>query len=510
LQDAKASAAGFDSGFDSGGLRAAALVILALTALRLLALALSPLELDFEEAQYWLWAQIPAWGYFSKPPLIAWLIGAVTSLCGPSEFCIRLPSPILHAITALLLGAAAGRLRGARAAFWVALAWAGLPGVSFSSLLMTTDVPLLLFWALAFYGLLRTIQDGGLRWPVATGLAAGLGFLSKYAMLYFLPCVAIALLWAPDLRRSVGRREIGAFLLGLLLVALPNLAWNLAQGGVTWRHTAQLAKPEGSSINWHALGEYLSGQVGVVGPIFLALLLLLLRRPSWLARPAVDESGGPPMPPAIDQAKLLACLSLPILILLTLVAVFGRGHGNWAVAAYPAAVIALVLGLQGRRAFRWLRWGVLLHLALAVAGAVAVMALALHPDLGGLKALDRLSGWRDLGIQVARPLEAEPGLRLLLRDRAAAQLMAYYAGAAPDRFKVWNPDGTVDSQVELTASLGAADSGPFLLADMRDAPTDILSRFATVKPLGEAKATLVSGTTRKLQLYRVDGFLGYK
>ena len=510
MQDAKASAAGFDSSFAAGGLRAAALVILALTALRLLALALSPLELDFEEAQYWLWAQTPAWGYFSKPPLIAWLIAAVTSLCGSSEFCIRLPSPVLHAVTALVLGAAAGRLRGATAAFWVALAWASLPGVFFSSLLMTTDVPLLLFWALALSGVLRTVQGGGWRWALATGLAAGLGFLAKYATLYLLPCLAIALLWAPGLRRFIGWREISAFLLGLLLLAFPNLAWNLAQGGLTWRHTAQLAEPESRGVNWHALGEYLSGQVGVVGPIFLALMLLLLWQPSWLAKPGSAGLRAATIPATIDQAKLLASLSLPILLLLTLVAVFGRGHGNWAVTAYPAAVIALVLGLEGRRAFRWLRWGLFLHLALAIAGAALVMALALHPNLGGFKALDRLSGWRDLGIQVARPLQAEPGLQLLLRDRALTQLMSYYAAAAPDRFKIWNPDGAIDSQVELTASLADGDPGPYLLVEMRDASNDILSRFAKVTPQGEARATLMSGSVRELRLYRVEGFLGYK
>jgi hypothetical protein len=279
---------------------------------------------------------------------------------------------------------------------------------------------------------------------------------------------------------------------------------------LTWRHTAQLAEPEGHGINWHALGEYLSGQIGVVGPIFLALMLLLLWRPSWLANPTSAEPRDATIPTGIDRAKLLAALSLPILALLTPVAVLGRGHGNWAVTAYPAAVIALVLGLEGRRVFRWLRWGVLLHLALAVAGAALVTALALPPDLGGFKALDRLSGWRDLGVQVAQPMRAEPGLRLLLRDRALTQLMSYYAQAAPDRFQIWNPEGAIESQVELTASLQDGDPGPFLLVERPDAPDDILARFAKVTPLGEASATLMSGSVRELRLYRVEGFLGYK
>ena len=57
-------------------------IIAVVTLARILFLTTAHLELDFEEAQYWYWAQHPAWGYFSKPPLIAGLIGATTFLFG--------------------------------------------------------------------------------------------------------------------------------------------------------------------------------------------------------------------------------------------------------------------------------------------------------------------------------------------------------------------------------------------------------------------------------------------
>src|SRR5882724_7509584 len=55
-------------------LRPALVIVVAVTAARVLFIATAPLELDFEEAQYWHWAQQLAWGYYSKPPLVAWLI----------------------------------------------------------------------------------------------------------------------------------------------------------------------------------------------------------------------------------------------------------------------------------------------------------------------------------------------------------------------------------------------------------------------------------------------------
>jgi 4-amino-4-deoxy-L-arabinose transferase-like glycosyltransferase len=81
-----------------GGILAVALAALLLV--RLVALRYNATDLFFDEAQYWNWSQEPAFGYYSKPPLIAWLIGASTALCGASEFCIRLPSPLVHTATA--------------------------------------------------------------------------------------------------------------------------------------------------------------------------------------------------------------------------------------------------------------------------------------------------------------------------------------------------------------------------------------------------------------------------
>src|SRR4051812_22989027 len=57
-----------------GTFRSHALLLLAaITAARLVWLVVQPADLYPDEAQYWFWAQHPAFGYYSKPPLIAWL-----------------------------------------------------------------------------------------------------------------------------------------------------------------------------------------------------------------------------------------------------------------------------------------------------------------------------------------------------------------------------------------------------------------------------------------------------
>ncbi|MCS6854057.1 MAG: glycosyltransferase family 39 protein, partial [Elioraea sp.] len=171
----------------------ALLAVLALTLARILWLGLNEPNLYADEAQYWIWAQTIAGGYYSKPPLIAWTIAAFTTGCGDSEGCIRLFSPLAHAATALLLGATATRLFDERTGFWTALLYATLPAVSVSSAIASTDALLLPAWAGGLYALVRLREAPSLRWWAALGLALGLGMLAKYTMAAFL--LSLALWW---------------------------------------------------------------------------------------------------------------------------------------------------------------------------------------------------------------------------------------------------------------------------------------------------------------------------
>jgi len=90
-------------------------VVAAVTAARIAALASDRTDLFVDESQYWLWGQSLDLGYYSKPPLIAWLIRGVTELLGSdAPFVVRLPGAILHGAAALIVGAVAARLLDAR------------------------------------------------------------------------------------------------------------------------------------------------------------------------------------------------------------------------------------------------------------------------------------------------------------------------------------------------------------------------------------------------------------
>src|SRR3954452_15962527 len=207
---------------------ALAVAILAtLTVLRLIGLKLSTVDLFFDEAQYWAWSREPAFGYFSKPPLLAWTIALAERVCGGSEACIRAPAPLFYFGTSLLVYATARTLYDSRTAFYAALTIALATGTAFSARIISTDVPLLFFWALALLAYVKLLKGGDLRWGAVLGVALGFGLLAKYAMIYFLLGVAIATFIDRDARTLMRSPSLWLALPIALIIIAPNILWNI-------------------------------------------------------------------------------------------------------------------------------------------------------------------------------------------------------------------------------------------------------------------------------------------
>ena len=128
---------------------------------RVAAVLASPLNLYADEAQYWRWAQELAWGYYSKPPMIAWLIHLTTGLLGDSESAVRLAAPFLHTAAAGALYFAGRAMFSARTGTYAALLYALMPAVTLSSTVLSTDGVLMPFWCAALYLAWRLRSGGG-------------------------------------------------------------------------------------------------------------------------------------------------------------------------------------------------------------------------------------------------------------------------------------------------------------------------------------------------------------
>src|SRR5215470_207926 len=99
-------------------------LLLVVTGARIAALFYSPLGLYYDEAQYWMWSRTFDWGYFTKPPMVAWVIAATTTLVGSdAEWAVRLGAPLAHATAACAVFALARSMYGSWAGFWAGLGW---------------------------------------------------------------------------------------------------------------------------------------------------------------------------------------------------------------------------------------------------------------------------------------------------------------------------------------------------------------------------------------------------
>src|SRR5258708_30831101 len=214
----------------------AVLIVATLTIVRLVALRFSTLDLYLDDSHYGVAPRELALGYFSKPPLLAWLIAAAEHLCGPSEACIRAPAPLMNLGISLFAYATARALYDERTGFWAAMLAAFGTGSVFSARIVSTDLPLVLFFALALYAYARLLQKPDWRWALVLGLAIGAGLLAKYAMVYVLPGLALAaafdkraraLLVTPELRLALGLA---------LVVVSPNIPLNASNGFVAFRY----------------------------------------------------------------------------------------------------------------------------------------------------------------------------------------------------------------------------------------------------------------------------------
>ena len=471
----------------------AVLVVAALTLVRYATLQASPLNLLPDEAQYWAWAQSLDFGYFSKPPMIAWLIAATTGLCGDGEACVRAASPLMHGLTALLVFALGKELADDRVAFWSSVGYATLPGVSFSALLMSTDVPLLLFWAAALLAFVRWLKTGQAGWAVALGVAVGLGLLSKYAMAYFILCAALYLAVSKEGRASLRKRQ--ALLATAIAAALfvPNLLWNLLNGWPTVEHTAANANWSAELFNPGEAVEFAAAQFGVFGPI---LLIALVWRYLAAARAGLSV-----------PEQLLTCFSAPVLLVVLLQAFISRAHANWAAPAHIAAVV-LVTG--------WLlssdRRRMLAVLSVAIH---TVFAVILYSYVSGAAALDlprridpifsRQRGWDLLGQAVQEEAQARPGWTLMADERKLMAELVYYTRRQGTAVAMWDYDRPARNFFEATARIHGEAGEKVLLVTAEQNPGEITKRFRDSRRLRTIEIRVGPARVKVWHLFELEG-----
>lgn len=350
----------------------AAMLIFASAGLHLGYLAWNcPLDLAPDEAHYWDWSRHLDWSYYSKGPLVAYLIHLGTTLAsawsqqaiGSEMLAVRLPAVICGALMLLSLYILTSQVyRSERLGFFVVALALTLPPVAAGASLMTIDAPYTCCWGWALVlGYQATVRGSRWAWPAA-GIVLGTGMLAKYTMVLWLPSLALFLLTQPELRRSLFQRGFWILTSIAFACCLPILIWNAQHDWVTFRHVSGQAGLSQDENRVHWLGP-----LNFVGVQFLLLLGFWFA--VWIAamiahRPTKETDLG---------LRYLWWMSAPMFVVFLLFGFkTGGGEPNWPITAYLSGLV-LAAGYLDRQ----LRSPTVWHRRLATSGLIGSCALGL-------------------------------------------------------------------------------------------------------------------------------------
>jgi hypothetical protein len=446
-----------------------------------------PIDLSGDEAHYWDWSRQLDWSYYSKGPLVAYIIRASCWALGQDSMpAVRFPAVVLATGTSILTYLLTRKLFGSdRLALGTVLMYHVVPMFVAGSMLMTIDPPFFFCWALATYLLAHAALDGRRWvWPVI-GVVVGVGFLAKYSMLLWFVPMVLFLVTDREARRAL--RSPGPWVaIGLSLLFLtPVAVWNARHGWVSFHHVAtQTGTSADGKFRITNVLEFLGGQLGVVGPgifVIMAAGVLYAINPH---RTGVDEEGRPVRrlwpralegrpEPRVREMRFLAWFGVIFFGLTFLSSFRTKVQLNWPAPAYFTLMILAAYFLATRmrdarawRGWRWWLWPTVAFgvLMMPVAHDVEVLFPAVRwvnahasewrkqkddrllawlgkrVPKGGIDARKvdftaKLKGWAELGDALSEEMNAlGPGAFVLCEDYQQTAEAAFYMKGQPRTF----------------------------------------------------------------------------
>ncbi|MCW8994827.1 MAG: glycosyltransferase family 39 protein [Psychromonas sp.] len=449
-------------------------------------MSLSSIDLYVDEIQYWWWSLELDWGFYSKPPMIAVFIYLVTSIFGHSVFAIKLGAILIYPLTTYVIYLLGQRLVSEKVGFWAAVLFITLPGVALSSTITSTDVLLFLFWSSAMLFFIRSIESNAWFDWIMCAIVCGLGLLTKYNMaLFAVSALGYLLFWGHSKQLKNPRLWIMAVL--SLSILAPNLYWNYLNDFPTFSHTAGYVDKKG--LYPGKMISFIFEQAAIIGPVGFIVMFW------WLVKGQKPKN-------------LLINFSMPMLVIISFVALQGKYNANWAAPAYVGVIIGIAHFLQNRK--KWLIAMLLTNLAL---GLIVQLGDPIIQTMGiELKAKQdpykRVRGWKQWGADLKTYTDQYPNTLLIVEGRTAITEAAYYTFGMPnERLVAWNPGPVVTSHFQLTRPFVGTEKPALFLTQMR--LSDAAKYFTSVEPLATITRVLAKDKSQEYYLYKVNGFNGY-
>lgn len=423
-------------------------ILFALSIFRIYYIFNGPLNLGPDEAHYWEWSRRLDISYYSKGPMIAYLIYAGTYIFGDNVFGIRIMAVLFSVLSSLLLYKLIKEMYdNVPAAAFGSLLFQIIPLYAPFGIIFSIDSPFIFFWILSLYLFWVAVNKAEPLLSVSNlskssppklisdykawlllGIVAGLGLMTKYTMAFFFLCGFLFLLFT-EKRHLLKTLNPYLALLTALLIFSPVIIWNIQNDWVALRHTAgHVGISEGFKLSFKSFSEFLGSQIGVITPVIFLMMLYCLFKPKRFDL----------------QHRFLFFFSIPVIAFFLLKSLQGKVQANWAMHGYITGIIAFTVYYLNPENRILKNWKSAITKKLSILGiiiALMVTAVSHYPSLVNLPVkLDpssRLRGWSKLGSEVGRiysSLIKEGEVVIFSDSYQVSSQLAFYVKGKPETF----------------------------------------------------------------------------
>lgn len=319
---------------------------------------LFPLTAD--EAYYWLWSKHLSLSFVDHPPMVAY-INYLFTLGTENIFMLRLGAVLITTLVTWLIYLVAKETFNQKVAFWSAILFQITPHFVVIWLTQFVELPLALFWMLSLWITLKIVKEEKAYYWYLLAISLGLGYLSKYTMFLFWPCLLFYTWIAPEGRFWLKKKEPYLALFISLLFFAPVIYWNSQLNWVscTFHGTKVSGDPWGANTL-----AFIADQLVHFTPFLIFSLIPIFRFSK-----NQDKT-----------ARLLVALSFPVLFLFLVLSLKVKIWAHWPSIGYLAALPLTVnyLLVNNKSLKKFLTWIALFTSLVLLILFFATPAILLH------------------------------------------------------------------------------------------------------------------------------------
>lgn len=426
-------------------------LICSVTLLRIGYLFIFPLGLVGDESYYWEWGRNMDWGYYSKPPMIGWVMGILIwfGVNGAAE--LRTVAALLGGFTMILFYQLGTKLFDKKVAFWAMVFLLLTPAISAVSLIITIDAPLLFFWTLSMLAFWIVFYERcSIAWIIILILALGFGNLTKQMMLLFPLLGAITLFADPQKRYFLIKPWFWCGWLLTLTFLLPPIIWNWSNDWITLKHTASHINHSPFRLNERILSflEFVISESFILGPILFGggIYSLYKISKSKEKKPSIN---------------FLLIFSMPAICLFMILSFTQKVNPNWPAVFYLPMILLCAYQVSGKLkkgSNIWWKDYRTINLITSILLLSVLYLSVFSIELFGLSGskydlFKRLRGYEEYAkqvMQVHKSISKNDELEIIvIGHRYDLCQLAFAGNGQPKVYGYWNKNQNINSQYDI-------------------------------------------------------------